>query len=484
MNGFSYHRSGGVYYDGTVNYGAGWSFNTYHVIGIAVDWTNKRAYWHVDGVWANSADPSAGTGFYDITTNASNVAASVDAIPAWRTRAATTIEQVSVNFGQNPSFGGELTAGTFTDDSGKGLFKYAPPTGFLALCEDNLPTPAIADPGDYMRTVLYAGDGNSGRSITGVGFQPDLVWLKSRTNNASHRLSDSVRGVNKQLMSNTTEVEATFTTMLTSFDSDGFALGDNAGINGSGYTNVAWCWKAGGAAVSNTDGTITSQVSANQTAGFSIVSYDGSGNVNDTVGHSLGKTPSFIILKARTQAYFWRVYHSHFGTSPTEGLYLNSTVISAVHDEHGGIASVTPTTFGFGTDGTNTLTGVNKSGDTYIAYCWTEIEGYSKFGSYVGNGSADGPFVYCGFKPAFLMIKLVTGSQRDWHIYDSSRNPTNPVGLNLRPSSASTDTDEPGIDFLSNGFKIRSNYVFSNESGQTIIFMAFAESPFQTANAK
>ena len=382
------------------------------------------------------------------------------------------------NFGQNPTFSGQTTAGTNADASGKGLFKYQPPTGFLALCEDNLPTPAIADPGEHFKTVLYTGDGNSGRSITGVGFKPDFVWLKSRTNAASHRLSDSVRGVNKQLMTNTTEVEATFTTMLTSFDSDGFTIGDNVGINGSGYTNVAWCWKAGGAPVSNTDGTITSQVSANQDSGFSIVSY--TGNATDsTVGHGLNKTPGFIIVKKRNGSSDWPVYHHSLATQ--EYLVLNLTNAKNTTTE---LFYQDPTSSVFYIGDTSNA--INASGGTYIAYCWAEIEGYSKFGSYVGNGSADGPFVYCGFKPAFLMIKR-TDTTGEWWMYDSSRGPTNAIPRMLMANNALVEQEDSAsylLDFLSNGFKWRSGLAASNGTGGSFIFMAFAESPFQTANAK
>lgn len=378
---------------------------------------------------------------------------------------------ITINYGQNPSFSGQTTAGTNTDGNGKGLFKYAPPSGFLALCEDNLPTPAIADPGDHFKSVLWTGNGSAGRSITGVGFQPDLVWLKSRTNNASHRLSDSVRGVNKQLMSNTTEAEATFTTMLTSFDSDGFTLGDNAGINGSGYTNVAWCWKAGGAAVSNTDGSITSQVSVNQDAGFSIVSWTATGSVT-TVGHGLGKKPKLVINKPRTGTYDWAVI-TDILNGTQQYLYLNST--QAINNT------------GWGTNPTDSVMSAYSysNGLSMISYCWAEIEGYSKFGRYLGNASADGPFVYCGFKPAWVLIKKTNGSgNENWRLFDSSRCPTNQNNKHLLPSTTATESSESGMDFLSNGFKLKHADAHQNQDGTTYIFIAFAESPFQTANAK
>ena len=601
-NAFSYHRSGSVYYNGSISYGAGWSYNTYHVIGIAVDWTNKRAYWHVDGVWANSADPSAGTGFYDITTNASNVAASVDAIPAWRTRAASTSEQVSVNFGQNPTFSGKignnvrinssntswdqtpntgshndwtisndgrdlnvsvsagyyaraylyldpnekyllsfdyisgpanlgvvsdtsgylkatdgslspngLSAGNsytfeisnsnsvnftgfnsqtydinniyltrivpgYQDSNGKGEFRYEPPAGFLALCEDNLPAPAIADPGEHFKTVIYEGTATS-KSIKKVGFQPDLVWVKKRSTLGDHKLVDSVRGTGFVLESNTTDVEGNETINFTGFNSDGFDLGNNgAGAwNENSHDYVAWCWKAGGAAVSNTDGSITTQVSANQTAGFSIVSYTGNNTAGATIGHGLGETPGFIIVKRRDSGSQWNVWTKSLTNN--QALYLNLT--NSVQSSTTFWNDTTPTSsvITLGTDR-------NVSNGTYIAYCWTEIEGFSKFGSYVGNGSTDGTFVYCGFKPAFVMIKR-TDSTGNWVILDSSRNSTNPAkGYLLANSSGIEQAGSDILDFLSNGFKIRNAWTDINGSGNTIIFAAFAESPFQTANAK
>ena len=499
-NAFSYHKGGGVYYGATgpISYGAGWTSTTYQVIGLAVDWTNRRAYWSVDGVWANSADPSAGTGFYNITISAPNVAASVDALPAWRTRSANASEQVSVNFGQNPSFGGELTAGTFTDDSGKGLFKYAPPTGFLALCEDNLPTPAIADPGKHFKTVLYDGalTTGSGKLVTGVGFQPDFIWIKNRSRSGTsgdgfsdHALFDSVRGYDSFLSANTTAAENTNTpaNRLAGVSEDGFSVGYFyvTGYNGDNY--VAWCWKAGGAAVSNTDGSITSQVSANQTAGFSIVTYTGNGTTGSTVGHGLGKTPAFIIIKQRNGTNNWPVWTKALpegdnGTKPYGYLDLtNGWNISTPGDIFSTNANANTNSVFY--IGSNSLS--NNNTDTYIAYCWAEIEGFSKFGSYVGNGNADGPFVYCGFKPAWVLIKKTDGSgTENWRLFDSSRCPTNQNNKHLLPSSANGESTESGIDLVSNGFKLRHADAHQNQSGTTYVFMAFAESPFQTSNAK
>jgi len=385
------------------------------------------------------------------------------------------------NFGQNPSFSGNLTTGTNADDSGKGLFKYAPPTGFLALCEDNLPTPTIADPGKHFKSVLYTGDGNTGHSVTGVGFQPDLVWLKCRNVNRVHGLWDSVRGAGKYLVPSGTNIEENDTTNgIQSFDGDGFSIGSVGTFNNSTDTYVAWCWKAGGAAVSNTDGSITSQVSANQTAGFSIVSYTGTG-VNATIGHGLGKRPKVVIVKRRDVLTHWTTWFDGISTNTDKVMSLDLTNAEAAFAAGFNSSNTTTTTFPVGTGGGQT----NASGSGHIAYCWAEIEGFSKFGSYVGNASADGTFIYCGFKPAFVITKRTDGTS-SWLIHDSSRDPVNPVMGNLYTNSS--DQEGRGsvrVDFVSNGFKHRNaDGGAANNYANNYIFMAFAESPFQTANAK
>jgi len=487
-NALSYHFGGAVYDSGTsTGYGAGWAGQTYHVIGIAVDKDNDKVYWHVDGVWANSANPVSGTGGWSILSQNALKNADTHVAPSWRVRASSATEQVSVNFGQNPSFSGALTAGTFTDDSGKGLFKYAPPSGFLALCEDNLPTPTIADPGDYMRTVLYNGSGNSGRSITGVGFKPDFVWLKCKNVNRVHGLWDSVRGASKYLVSSGTSIEENDTTNgIQSFDGDGFSIGSVGTFNNSGDTYVAWCWKAGGAAVSNADGSITTQVSANQTAGFSIVSWTGNATEGATIGHGLGKAPGFIIVKNRDDSGSsgstngnWQVWHQSF----TGQQYINLNSTNQMVTETGGVTPWGGTVPSSSVITLGSFNSTNGSSDSMIAYIWTEIEGFSKFGSYVGNNNADGSFVYCGFKPAWVMIRRTLGE--NWAIIDSSRSSSNPADLFLRADENVLETSAAAkMDFLSNGFKLRGTDTKSNGDGDTYIFMAFAESPFQTANAK
>jgi len=402
---------------------------------------------------------------------------------------------ISWNFGQNPTFSGNTTAGTFTDSNGKGLFKYQPPSGFLALCEDNLPTPVISDPGKYFRSVLYTGSGSASQSVVGVGFTPDLVWIKHRTSAGSgHIWTDSVRGAGRAIFSFATSAEDALasTGYLSSFDNDGFSLSDGSSngnrvkVNAAPY--VAWCWRAGaGTTSTNTNGSITSVVSVNQDAGFSIVSWTGNGSSTATVGHGLGKTPAFLISKARGGTNDWWVVHK----SGNGNLQLNTTVALVTSGGSNGSmgfpSTLTSSTFTF-TNGSSSVNNVNQNGISYIAYCWAEIEGFSKFGRYVGNGNANGPFVYCGFKPAWVMYKR-TDSGNDWVIFDSSRTSTNPANAYLEPNTSDIETTDSGagsrqLDILSNGFKLRDTAGAINASGGSYIFAAYAESPFKTANAK
>ncbi len=478
--GVTYYDDGRLYHagaqpSGQVSWGA--SYGATDIIGIALDMDDAggKVWFAKNNSWQASGNPSTGANAArsDLKTYADTY------FPTSGTYFANTTQ--TFNFGQNPSFSGQVTAGTNADDSGKGLFKYAPPTGFLALCEDNLPTPAIADPGDHFKTVLYEGDNTAGRRIN-VGFQPDFIWFKSRNAAVSHVLVDSVRGFG-HLNSNGSNAESTSGTLyLSGYADNGFDLNDgaNSGGNTTGRTYVAWCWKAGGAAVSNTDGTIASQVSVNQDAGFSIATWTstGSNDALQTVGHGLDTAPNMIILKNRDAAVNWRVYHSGINDGSKNSVTLNSTEAAYVF-----WPSVGDDTFGLA-NSTTTGQAAGLSGQDIVAYCWTEIEGFSKFGSYVGNASADGPFVYCGFKPAFVMLKA-SSTTGNWCMIDNARNSVNPTNFFAVANAANNGDDTGGaLDFLSNGFKLRLTSSNFNGNGTTYIFMAFAESPFQTANAK
>ena len=336
----------------------------------------------------------------------------------------------------------------------------------------------------YFNTVLYTGNDATNRSITGVGFQPDWTWIKSRSDAYYHELYEVVRGFSsttngRVLYSNTTGAEGTPNT-FNSFNTDGFTVSKQSGetgTNGNGSTFVAWNWLANGAGVSNTAGTISSTVSANTTAGFSIVSYTGTGSVG-SIGHGLGSTPKMIIKKKRSGADAWNVWQTSIGDG-SKALFLNLT--NAI-DTNANYASNVPTSslFYVGTDSM-----INGSGSTYIAYCFAEIKGYSKFGSYTGNGSADGTFIYTGFKPAFLIVKRYNDAGYDWLMYDNKRQVSfNVVDDFLKPNLADAETTgnaAQSLDFLSNGVKFRGTGASSNGSGASYIYMAFAENPFVTS---
>lgn len=373
-------------------------------------------------------------------------------------------------------------SGTFNANFGQRPFAYTPPTGFLPLHTGNLPDSTIVDGSKYFDAVLYTGTGAE-QSITGLEFQPDFVWGKERSTANSHALQDVVRGSTFQLFSNLTNAETDRTEGVKSFDSNGFTLGTHGMLNDSGESFVAWNWKANGAGVSNTDGSITSTVSANPTAGFSIVTYTGNGTSGATIGHGLGVAPDVILTKSRDSATNWLMYHSANTAAPaTDYLRLNTTSATADDNTVWNDTSPTSSVFSVGT-----AISSNGSGDNIIGYCFSEVEGYSKFGSYTGNGSTDGPFVYLGFRPAFVMFKNASGAGNSWLIFDTTRTPANQEFLELKPDSSAAEAPAGSwayFDFLSNGFKPRTTSTATNASGQTIIYMAFAENPFKNSLAR
>jgi hypothetical protein len=336
----------------------------------------------------------------------------------------------------------------------------------------------INDPTDYFNTVLYTGNGST-QSITGVGFQPDWVWLKRRDNAGRHRLFDAVRGATKSIRSDDTEVELTRADSLTSFDSDGFTLGADStsggiNVNISGETMVGWNWLANGSGSSNTDGDITSTVSVNQTSGFSIVRWDGNGTAGDTVGHGLGSEMKFMILRDKAQATSSITYHHSLGNQ--RGINLNETGVGITSSNYWNSTSPTSSVFSTGVYS-------NESAGEYICYCFAEKKGFSKFGSYTGNGSTDGAFIYTGFKPAFYMVKR-TDSTGSWIMKDNLRPGYNVNGSYFVANDSlaeSTGSGNVASDELSNGFKIRGTSSSLNTSGGSYIYMAFAESPFTTS---
>jgi len=331
---------------------------------------------------------------------------------------------------------------------------------------------------DYFNTKLYTGTGSE-NAISGIGHQPDWVWLKSRSQVKNHFLQDAVRGITYQLRSNTTAAQNNYSQYVKSIQSDGFTLGTDADINNNGSTYVAWNWKAGGGqGSSNTAGSInTTYTSVNTTAGFSICQWSGTSSAA-TIGHGLGAVPKLIICKDTNDTYNWGVYHASLGA--TKYLYLNTTGAQATSTALWNDTTPTSTVFSVGNAGASNASGTNNM----IAYCFAEKTGYSKFGSYTGNGNADGTFVYTGFKPSFVIFKRATTSGASWCIIDTVRQPNNTNTLEFPAANldAAETTGNYQKDFLSNGFKIRSATDNFNKSGDTYIYIAFGQSIVGTNN--
>ena len=418
------------------------------VIMMAIDVDTMKMWVGINGTWYNSGDPAGGTNPVGTWTDAIG-----QSVAPWYGLFTSTSE--TFNFGQRP-------------------FAYTIPTGFNSWNTANLATPSITDGSKYFNPVLFTGNSGTAFSVTGVGFQPDFVWGKPRSYADNHRLMDVVRGSTKQLITNATNAEFTQAQGITSFDSDGFTVGTHNGLNTGTNTYVGWCWLADNTTgSSNTDGSInTTATSVNTTAGFSISTYTGTGS-NATVGHGLGIAPKMVIVKRRDSTSSWRVYHAGL-TSAAYVLNMESTGGQGVNATVWNSTDPTSSVFSIGTNAE-----VNTSGGTYLAYCFAEIPGYSSFGKYVGNGSANGPFIYTnGMTPKYVMIKR-TNSTGYWDILDTTREPFNSVGNQLFANRNSAEaSNDHEMDFVSNGIKIRDTSTSINASGSTYIYMAFAEHPF------
>ena len=323
---------------------------------------------------------------------------------------------------------------------------------------------------DYFNTKLYTGTG-SNQAITGVGHQPDLIWWKCRNSAKNNGIMDSVRGNTKRIITNSANAESTNTDYVQSFDSDGFTAGSNGNMNSSGDTFCSWNWKAGTTGSGNTGGSGTYKsytYSVNTTAGFSIVYYTGNGTAGHTIPHHLGVVPSLIILKSISASEHWQMYHHKIGA--TKYLEMSTTAAEASNTNRWHNTTPTSSVFSLGNH-----TSVNTDGTTYIAYCFAEKTGYSKFGSYTGNGNADGTFIYTGFKPSYVLIKQINET-RDWLVMDNKRLGYNPNNYDLHPSGSDTEDTNARLDLLSNGFKQRVTSSANNKSGGTFIYMAFGQS--------
>ena len=418
-------------------YGA--SFTANDVIGVALDMDAGTLTFYKNGT-------SQGQATTGITGTAVPVTAGYNGATAY------------ANFGQRP-------------------FAYTAPSGFKALCTQNLPTPAIGATSSTLASknfdaTLYTGTGSN--LAVAVGFQPDLIWTKARSAADNNILVDAIRGIGNILISNATNAESAYGAFV-SFDSNGFTKAAAESV--SSRTYVAWNWKGGNGTVSNTSGTITSTVSANSTAGISVVGFAVPASGNITVGHGLGVTPAMIIVKGRGSADNWAVWHKNATTTTAQYLRLNGT--DAVLSSSGAWGAAVPNSTVFGAL-SGTLLVANQNA---IAYCFAEVAGFSKFGSYTGNGSADGPFVYCGFRPRYVMIKR-SDAAGDWWLIDTARSTYNVAPHYVMANTSAAEASDNAIDVLSNGFKLRVATYQPNTSGGTFIFAAFAEAPFNYARAR
>ena len=456
------------------------------IVGCALDLDNNKVWFHGNGTYVydsseSSANPSTNTGGYAIPS----VMQGKHFLPLLGTNAVGAPAIRRANFGQDSSFGGDATAQNNADDNGNGDFYYSPPTGFLALCSANLPISSDIDPaGDdgatenptkQFNAITYTGNGST-NAITGLGFQPDLVWIKRRNSSAtySNGLVDSSRGRSKVLISNLTNSEWTSSSTqdVVSFDSDGFTLGTNNNIacNASSNTFISWGWKAnGGTTSSNSNGSITSSVQANTKAGFSIATYTSpNSSSNQTVGHGLSGV-DFVITKNRDATFNWYCFHS---ASSGKTYRLNS---GSEHSYSNWSMGATT----WGSENGYTHDGTSK----FVAYCWQNVAGMQHFGSYTGNGNTDGPFVYTGFRPS-IIFTLLTNSTSGWRVRDTARDTFNPSDTIVWWSLEGQEYSNSGYNFdiLSNGFKIRTSGSDFNTSGSKYLFGAWGNPAFRYNN--
>lgn len=422
------------------------------VFMCAFDLTNNKIFFGKNGTWFNSSDPAAGTNpAYTITAGTYS--------PIARPYGSGVV--LNSNFGQRP-------------------FAYTPPTGFVALNAFNLPTSTIVKGNTVMDATLYTGNGSTQTITNAAGFRPDLVWDKRRDSAGNNGLFDSVRGAGNWISSNATNAETSGVNGVSAFNSNGFSVGSHPDYNTNAATQVAWQWQAGqGSTSTNTNGTITSTVSVNATAGFSVVTYTGNSTAGATVGHGLGVAPSFIIVKCRNFATEWYVKATAISGASNNALKLQSTDAVTSAFNYWNSTAPTSTVFTLGNDG-----GVNGAAN-YVAYCWTPITGFSAFGSYTGNGSTNGAFIYTGFRPRFVLVKQ-TDAAGNWIIWDTARSTYNQMQDYLVPNSSGAELNNVlvSIDAVSNGFKCRTADDDINGNGNTYIYMAFAESPFRNSLAR
>jgi hypothetical protein len=442
--------------DGVTDLTSPGTFATNDVLMFAYDSATGKLWVGKNGTWSNSGVPASGTGQV-------------------KTLTALTAYALGLNYGT--SGGG---TGTASFNFGQRPFAYTPPTGFNRINTFNLPDSTIKKGNSYMDATTYTGTGAS-RSVTNAAsFRPDFVWVKGRSGATDNALYDAVRGTTNDLVSNSTAAATTQAQGLTAFNSNGFTVGTLAKMNTNAATYVGWQWQAGSSTVTNTSGTVSAQVRANTTTGFSVCTFNAGSSGAQSFGHGLGVAPKMVIIKDRANAVGWNVYHSSAVTATNQFLQLNVTSATQTLTGAWGSALPTSTLVGFGS-GTIVTANANS-----VAYCWAEIAGFSKFGSYTGNGSTDGPFVYTGFRPSWILIKSSSTASTNWFVLDDARNTYNLANLNLLPNDPSAELNNSTYfqaDFLSNGFKLRSTGQ-SNTSAATYIYAAFAKNPFKNSLAR
>jgi len=456
--GYGYSDSDGKIYNNGTGSTYGNTYGTNDTIGIALDMDNGKVYFSKNGTWQNSGNPA--------------------------TQANPAVTGLTGTWFIGVSNGGSGSTSSYSVNAGSRPFAYTAPSGFKALNTANLPTPTIANGATAMDVALWTGSNiANARTISGLQISPDLVWIKNRTTSYGHQLFDSVRGTTRTMLSNTTAAEIVNDVdgTLSAFNSDGFTtspITNNSSFNHPSHSYVAWAWDGGSSTVSNTSGSITSSVRANASAGFSVVTWTSNGSNTNTIGHGLNVRPSVVLYKTRSTASGW-----YWWTNAVDGSedYLRLENTDAKVDintgTYGSPNSTTFTNFGF------------VNGTTMVAYCFAPVAGYSSFGSYTGNGSADGPFVYTGFRPRWILIKASSSvSYGSWRLHDTARDPYNVCGNQLLPNASDAEYG-PGsvgtvMDILSNGFKLRSTFDGWNGSGSTYIYAAFAESPINYSRAR
>ena len=457
FNGYIYINNGTKKssFGNAASYGATYAVND--IIGVALDLDNETIAFYKN-------NSTQGTAFTGVNRTYGAFWSGYGNTDRW-----------IVNFGQDSSFAGEKTAQGNQDSGGIGDFFYEPPSGFKALCTSNLPEPAVV-PSKNFNTVLYTGTGSE-QNVTGVGFQPDLTWIKERAESEQLVAVDVLRGSGvTEINPNSTAAESDDAQEVKAILSDGFQVGTSSVTNQNNATHVAWNWKAGDSStnVSESGNNPGGTHRANQAAGISLVTYTGTGSAG-TVTHGLGAAPDFIICKTRNNTGDWMVF---FGDN-TDFLKLNTVApredLAAVWND----TSPTSTVFSLGNN-----SDVNVDGRTYLAWCFKSTEGFSKFGTYVGNGSTDGTFIYTGFSPAFCLFKNITDNNTSWILFDNKRSTFNPRDDSLSPDTGYAEEEDYDVDFLSNGFKFRNTSSWANLGDKTYAFVAFAEVPFKYANAR